>query len=54
MSTIDLIVFAVVDLSVLAAIKMICNAWLASSATKRMDAKILEEFMRRTWGEEDE
>ena len=43
MSTIDLIVFAVVDLSVLAALKMICNAWWASSATKRMDAKRMAE-----------
>lgn len=54
MSTIDLIVFAVVDLSVLASVKMICNAWVATNATKQMNAKLLEEFMRRKWGEEDE
>ena len=47
MTVMGYIVFAVVDLSVLAAIKMICSAWVAVSATKKLGSEDVREIVEK-------
>jgi hypothetical protein len=52
-STLDVILFVVVDLTVIICVKMVCNAWVAATAAKRSSLYEIQEYVKSMREEEN-